>query len=137
MLGGNAARLYGFDTGALAPLVFEAAVGGDAICQAILVDAGQSLAHAAIVVARQLFALDDAVPIFPALPSRWRPESGRGRLVVFESHLLVGERVHTLCEAKLLVLGEDGVLSPEATREACARWITDPLPVQNWHVSPA
>ncbi|HJK94049.1 MAG TPA: thioesterase family protein [Polyangiaceae bacterium LLY-WYZ-15_(1-7)] len=60
-----------------------------------------------------------------------------GRLVVFESHLLVGERVHTLCEAKLLVLGEDGVLSPEATREACARWITDPLPVQNWHVSPA
>ena len=49
--------------GALAPLVFEAALAGDAICQAILVDAGQSLAHAAIVVARQLFALDDAVPI--------------------------------------------------------------------------
>lgn len=57
-----------------------------------------------------------------------------GRLVVFETYLLVGDRVHTLCEAGLLVLGDEGVLSPDATREACAAWITKPLEVRDWRV---
>lgn len=57
-----------------------------------------------------------------------------GRLVVFETHLLVGERVHARCEAKLLVLDDEGVLSPEATRAACERWITEPLAVESWRV---
>jgi len=57
-----------------------------------------------------------------------------GRLVVFETHLLVGARVHARCEAKLLVVGAEGVLSPDATHAACARWLTEPLAVEDWRV---
>lgn len=57
-----------------------------------------------------------------------------GRLPVFETHLLIGERVHALCEAKLLVLDDKGALSTEATRAACSRWITEPLAVGDWCV---
>ena len=41
--------------GALAPLVFEAALEGDGVCTAILRHAGEELGHAAVVVGQQLF----------------------------------------------------------------------------------
>ena len=49
--------------GALAPLVFEAAEAGDAVCRAILTAAGAELGHAAVVVGRQLFASGAALPL--------------------------------------------------------------------------
>lgn len=49
--------------GALAPLVFEAALGGDAVCQAILQEAGEELGRAAVVVGQQLFESDAALPL--------------------------------------------------------------------------
>ena len=49
--------------GILAPLVFEAAERGDAVCAQILRDAGEELAHAALVVARQLFGPTEALPL--------------------------------------------------------------------------
>jgi len=57
-----------------------------------------------------------------------------GRLAVFATHLLVGDRVHARCSAKLLVLNDEGVLSPEATHAACAPFVTEPLVVEDWRV---
>lgn len=44
----------------LAPLVFEGARDGDAVCRAILADAGEALGHAAVVVAQRCFQPQEA-----------------------------------------------------------------------------
>ena len=49
--------------GEIAPLVFEAAAGGDAVCAQILTHAGEELGHAAVVVGRQLFEPDAPLPV--------------------------------------------------------------------------
>lgn len=57
-----------------------------------------------------------------------------GRLLVCESYLVVGDRVHAHSEAKLIFIGEDGVLSPERTAELCDDFLTEPLGVQDWRL---
>jgi len=57
-----------------------------------------------------------------------------GRLLVFETHLIVGDRVHAKGIAKLIFIGEGGVLSAEDATAACETYLTDPLPVQDWRV---
>jgi N-acetylglucosamine kinase-like BadF-type ATPase len=47
-------------TAELAPFVFEAAQLGDAVCLAILEEAGQALGHAAAVVAKRCFQPEEA-----------------------------------------------------------------------------
>ena len=49
--------------GALAPLVFEAALSGDGVCQAILREAGEELGCAAVVVGKKLFSPAAAMPL--------------------------------------------------------------------------
>ena len=57
-----------------------------------------------------------------------------GRLLVFETHLLVGERVHAKGVAKLIFIGKDGVLSAGDATVACEGYLTDALPVEDWRV---
>lgn len=57
-----------------------------------------------------------------------------GRLLVFETHLLVGDRVHAKGIAKLIFVGKDGVLSAEDATAACEAYLTDALPVEDWRV---
>jgi len=57
-----------------------------------------------------------------------------GRLLVFETHLLVGDRVHAKGIAKLIFIGEGGVLSAEDSAAACEAYVTDALVVQDWRV---
>lgn len=58
-----------------------------------------------------------------------------GRLLVIESHLLVGDRVHTRNEARMLLIGPDGVLSADEAAQACTPFLTAPLPIQDWRVT--
>lgn len=57
-----------------------------------------------------------------------------GRLLRFESHLIRGDVVHTLGEAKLIFVGEGGVLSPERVEALCGDLLVEPLPVEGWKV---
>lgn len=55
-----------------------------------------------------------------------------GRLLSVLGHILVGDQIHTRCEAKLIFIGPDGVLEPEALPELCGWLQTNPLPVEDW-----
>lgn len=57
-----------------------------------------------------------------------------GRLLELQSLLIVGDRVHTQCDVKLIFIGKEGVLSPDAVEALCAGLCTDPLVVQDWRV---
>jgi acyl-CoA thioesterase FadM len=63
-----------------------------------------------------------------------RAVAAEGRLLVFESHLLVGERVHAKAEAKLIFVGPDGVLPAAEVEERCAGFLIEPLAVDNWQL---
>ena len=57
-----------------------------------------------------------------------------GRLLVIEGHVLVGDRVHTLGEVRMIFIGPDGVLKPEAVPPICEGLLTEPLQVEGWRV---
>lgn len=57
-----------------------------------------------------------------------------GRLLELQSLLLVGDRVHTQCDVKLIFIGKDGVLSADAVNDLCAGLTIDPLDVRDWRV---
>ena len=57
-----------------------------------------------------------------------------GRLLRLDSHLLVGDRVHTVVEVKLIFLGPGGVLSAEQVEPLCAPFLTEPLRIEDWRV---
>jgi acyl-CoA thioesterase FadM len=57
-----------------------------------------------------------------------------GRLLCFEGHLVVGDRVHARGDAKLIFLGPDGVLAPDRVAAACEGLLADRLPVEDWTV---
>lgn len=57
-----------------------------------------------------------------------------GRLLAFESYLLVDARVHTKAQAKLIFVGADGVLPASTVERHCARFLTAPLAVEDWRV---
>lgn len=58
-----------------------------------------------------------------------------GRLLAFESLLLVGDRVHAKGEAKLIFIGQDGVLSADDARPLCEGYLVEPLSVEDWRVT--
>ena len=57
-----------------------------------------------------------------------------GRLLVLQSYFLVGDRVHTLVEAKLLFAGPGGVLPAAEVPPLCEEYFVPPLRVEGWHV---
>lgn len=57
-----------------------------------------------------------------------------GRLLVFEAHMIVGERVHAKADAKLIFIGPDGVLSADTVHTLCDGYLVQPLPVEDWRV---
>ncbi len=52
-----------FDPASLAPLVFEAATGGDPVATQLIAEAGREAARCANVILQRLFAPDEAIPI--------------------------------------------------------------------------
>lgn len=59
-----------------------------------------------------------------------------GRFLHLESHLFIGERVHTKADVKLLFVGPDGVADAETVAQQCAWCLTEPLAVENWALAP-
>jgi acyl-CoA thioesterase FadM len=57
-----------------------------------------------------------------------------GRLAVFETHFLVGDRVHAKNTAKLILMGPGGVLSAEESARWCEGLAAPALPVDAWRV---
>lgn len=57
-----------------------------------------------------------------------------GRLLRVDHHLLVGDRVHTVVEVKLLLVGPEGVLSAERVAESCRDLLVPALVVEDWIV---
>ncbi len=57
-----------------------------------------------------------------------------GRLLAFESLMIVGDRVHAKADVKLIFVGPSGVLSPDDTRAICDGYVTEPLAVRDWRV---
>lgn len=57
-----------------------------------------------------------------------------GRLLKVDAHLVVGNRVHAAVHAKLISIGPDGVLSPDAAIALLSPFVTDPLPVEGWRI---
>lgn len=58
-----------------------------------------------------------------------------GRLLRIDSHLLVGRTVHARVEARLIFIGSDGVLPPEAVPPVVEGFLHAPLSVDDWTVS--
>ena len=57
-----------------------------------------------------------------------------GRLLDVQSTLVVGDRVHAQCDVKLIFIGKDGVLSPEAAAELGIGLLTEAMVVRDWRV---
>ncbi|HCH61852.1 MAG: hypothetical protein CL927_07200 [Deltaproteobacteria bacterium] len=57
-----------------------------------------------------------------------------GRILLLESHFLVGERVHAAARVGLLSVGPDGVLSAEAVAAMAAPYLVEALEVEDWRV---
>lgn len=57
-----------------------------------------------------------------------------GRLLEVDSHLIVGDRVHAAVYAKLISIGPDGVLDPDAVRLLLSSVVTDALGIDDWRV---
>jgi len=55
-----------------------------------------------------------------------------GRLLAFEQHVLVGERVHARGRVLFIFVGPNGVLAAEAVSALCAPFLTEPLTVERW-----
>jgi len=58
-----------------------------------------------------------------------------GRLLVFESLMIVGDRVHAKGEAKLIFIGADGVLTAEEAGALCEPYLVEPVEVEDWQVT--
>lgn len=57
-----------------------------------------------------------------------------GRLLHLRSLVLVGDRVHTQNDAKLIFIGGDGVLDAASVEALCEKFISEPLLVQDWRI---
>jgi len=84
--------------GEIAPLVFQAALAGDTCAHQIVVEAGEELAHSALVVTRRLFAEGDPVP-FVLGGSVWQRAKGDAMRDAFMSRVkrtFAAARISTL-----------------------------------------
>lgn len=59
-----------------------------------------------------------------------------GRLLRFETHLYVGDRVHASNETRAIFVGPDGVLDADQARELCEGLMTSALTIENWRICP-
>ncbi|NVB40888.1 acyl-CoA thioesterase [Pseudenhygromyxa sp. WMMC2535] len=57
-----------------------------------------------------------------------------GRLLHMSSLILVGDRVHTRCEVKLIFIGPGGVLSAEEAADSCEGFLSPPAVVEDWRL---
>lgn len=57
-----------------------------------------------------------------------------GRLLQVDTHLIVGQRVHTAVFTKLISIGPDGVLDRETAQGVLSPFVTAPLQVEDWRV---
>lgn len=57
-----------------------------------------------------------------------------GRVLKVAHHLLVGDRVHTVVEVKLLLVGAQGVWSAEQVEACCRDLLAPALLVEDWVV---
>jgi acyl-CoA thioesterase FadM len=57
-----------------------------------------------------------------------------GRLLCFEHHALLGDRVAARGVVKLLFVGAQGVLPPESVPALCEGLLAQPLPITDWRV---
>ncbi|MFK7992456.1 MAG: acyl-CoA thioesterase [Sandaracinaceae bacterium] len=86
------------------------------------------------MVADQRIEYRKELRTFTAYEATTRATGMDGRLFVLETHLLVGERVHAKITGRLIFIGDDGVLSAEASRGLCERFVVAPLSVRDWKV---
>lgn len=84
--------------------------------------AEQTLTYRRELKPRQRYAIDT------------RAVGVEGRFLVVESHILVGERVHTRGVAQLLFVGPQGVMKAAEVAELAAEVQTSPLVVHDWTV---
>lgn len=63
-----------------------------------------------------------------------RPVAVDGRFLTLQQWFLVGDRAHTRVDVKLLFVGPDGVLSPEAVTALIQPIVQEPLAVVDWRV---
>jgi len=63
-----------------------------------------------------------------------RPVRIDGRLLVVDHWFVVGDRVHTHIEIKMLFVGRDGVLSADEVKERIGPIVQEPLRVEDWKV---
>ncbi|MEZ4318370.1 MAG: acyl-CoA thioesterase [Myxococcota bacterium] len=61
-----------------------------------------------------------------------RVVSVEGRLMWFEQHILVGDRVHARGESALIFIGPDGVLTPEQLSPHVDDLVESRLVVEDW-----
>jgi len=90
-----------------------------------------------VVVAEQRIVYRRELRAFTRFRVDTRGVEVDGRLLCTTSHLLVGDRVHTICHAKLLFVGPEGVLPAERAKELTDGWLVEPLPVTDWVAKPA
>jgi len=57
-----------------------------------------------------------------------------GRLLVTESHVLVGERVFARGLAKMILVGRDGVLAPQDVPPLVEPYLVEALSVEDWRL---
>lgn len=86
------------------------------------------------VVAEQRIVYRRELAPFQRFDLDTRAVAIEGRLLCVTHHLLVGDRVHTAIELKLLLVGRDGVLSAERVEAACRDLLVPALVVKDWVV---
>ncbi|MEN0062023.1 MAG: acyl-CoA thioesterase [Myxococcota bacterium] len=63
-----------------------------------------------------------------------RPVAVDRRFLHVQHHFLMGDRVHTRVDVKLLFVGPNGVLSPDDVTELVTPILQRPLNVENWQL---
>ncbi|MEO1173168.1 MAG: acyl-CoA thioesterase [Myxococcota bacterium] len=86
------------------------------------------------VVAEQRIAYRRELKPFARFSIDTRATGIDGRLLVMQGNIIVGDRVYTQCEAKLIFLAPNGVLNAEEMPNSCERFLTEPLAVEDWRV---
>ncbi len=87
------------------------------------------------VVAEQTITYRRELRVFQAYRIDTRVIGMDGRLLVFEQHMLVGERVHAKGVVKLIFVGPDGVESGERVGQLTRDFVSEALAVEGWRLA--